>query len=140
MDPNIQIKTFISSQIPSKQQDLLLLNELLLHLMPEAKRTFFDGLNEEGKVVANPTIGYGERTLYYADGSSKDSFRIGVSANKTGISIYLIGLEDHDYLKKHFADKMGKASVSAYCIRFKSLKDLDFDVLREALLYGVNSN
>ena len=140
MDPNIQIKTFISSQIPSKQQDLLLLNELLLQLMPEAKRTFFDGLNEEGKVVANPTIGYGERTLYYADGSSKDSFRIGVSANKTGISIYLIGLEDHDYLKKHFADKMGKASVSAYCIRFKSLKDLDFDVLREALLYGVNSN
>ena len=140
MDPSIQIKTFISSQTKAKQQDLLLLNELLLQLMPEAKRTFFDGLNEEGKVVANPTIGYGERTLYYVDGSSKDSFRIGVSANKTGISIYLIGLEDHDYLKKHFSDKMGKASVSAYCIRFKSLKDLDFDVLREALLYGVNFN
>lgn len=138
MDPNIQIKTFISSQIPSKQQDLLLLNELLLHLMPEAKRTFFDGLNEEGKVVANPTIGYGERTLYYVDGSSKDSFRIGVSANKTGISIYLIGLEDHDYLKKHFADKMGKASVSAYCIRFKSLKDLDLNVLKEVLTYGAD--
>ncbi len=138
MDPNIQIKTFISSQIPSKQQDLLLLNELLLQLMPEAKRTFFDGLNEEGKVVANPTIGYGERTLYYVDGSSKDSFRIGVSANKTGISIYLIGLEDHDYLKKHFADKMGKASVSAYCIRFKSLKDLDLNVLKEVLTYGAD--
>jgi hypothetical protein len=138
MDPNIQIKTFISSQIPSKQQDLLLLNELLLQLMPEAKRTFFDGLNEEGKVVANPTIGYGERTLYYVDGSSKDSFRIGVSANKTGISIYLIGLEDHDYLKKHFADKMGKASVTAYCIRFKSLKDLDLNVLKEVLTYGAD--
>ena len=140
MDPNTQVATFISSQIPSKQQDLLMLNELLLQLMPGAKRTFFDGLNADGKVVANPTIGYGNRTLNYADGSTKETFRIGVSANKTGVSIYLIGLNDHDYLAKQFGPIIGKASVKAYCIRFQSLKDIHLDVLREALLFGVNSN
>jgi hypothetical protein len=140
MDINNQIATFISTQTPTKQVDLLLLNELLLQLMPGAKRTFFDGLNADGKVVANPTIGYGEGTLNYADGSSKETFRIGVSANKTGISIYLIGLNDHDYLAKHFGSIIGKASVKAYCIRFKTLKDIHLDVLRETLLYGVNSN
>jgi hypothetical protein len=140
MEANTQIESFISAQSPSKRQDLLLLNELLLQLMPGAKRTFFDGLNADGKVVANPTIGYGERTLKYVDGSIKETFRIGVSANKTGISIYLIGLKDHDYLANHFGSIIGKASVKAYCIRFKSLKHIHLDVLRDALLYGVNSN
>lgn len=42
----------------------------------------------DGKVVANPNIGYGVYPIAYADGSSRESYRIGLSANTTGISVY----------------------------------------------------
>ncbi len=32
---------------------------------------------------------------------------------------------------------IGKASVTGYCIKFKTLKDLNLDILEEAIRYGV---
>jgi hypothetical protein len=34
---------------------------------------------------------------------------------------------------------MGKATVTGYCIRFKSIKDIDLDVLQAAMRYGFES-
>ena len=53
--------------------------------------------NEDGKVVANPNIGYGLYTIAYANGSSREFYRIGLSANTTGISVYVLGLDDKTY-------------------------------------------
>jgi hypothetical protein len=55
---------------------------------PECKLRFNDGKNSDGKVVANPNIGYGLYTIKYADGTTRDFYQIGLSANKTGISVY----------------------------------------------------
>ena len=33
--------------------------------------------------------------------------------------------------------KLGKASVTGYCIRFKALKDINIDTLEAAIRYGL---
>jgi hypothetical protein len=60
-----------------------------------------------------------------------------MSANTTGISIYVLGLEDKKYLANTYGNRLGKASVTGYCIKFKKLKDINVDVLVEAIRYGV---
>ncbi len=59
-----------------------------------------------------------------------------MSANKTGISVYIIGIKDKTYLAKTYGKKLGKASVTGYCIKFKTLKDINIDILKDAIRYG----
>lgn len=112
------------------------LHQLTLQVSPGCKLWFTDGKNGEGKTVANPNIGYGSYTIRYADGTSREFYRIGLSANKTGISVYILGLEDKTYLVESFGKTLGKASVTGYCIRFKTLKDINVDILQSAIRYG----
>ena len=132
-----QIETHINSQPEPKRTDIHTLHELILQIAPEVRLWFSDGKNSEGKVIANETIGYGTYTIHYAKGTTSDSFRIGLSANKTGISVYILGLEDKKYLADTYGSKIGKASVTGYCIKFKSLKDINVDVLEAAIRYGI---
>jgi hypothetical protein len=105
--------------------------------MPACKLWFLDGKNSENKTVSNPNIGYGFYTIKYADGTIREFYQIGLSANKTGISVYILGIEDKTYLAQTFGKKLGKASVTGYCIRFKTLKDINTDILEEAIRYRV---
>lgn len=131
-----QIDDYISGQPRPKRDDLLELHLRILQLSPECQLWFLDGKNEEGKIVSNPNIGYGLQTIKYADGKSRDFYRIGLSANTTGISVYIIGLEDKKYLAETFGPKLGKASVTGYCIKFKGLTDINVDTLEEAIRFG----
>jgi hypothetical protein len=108
--------------------------------LPECKLWFFDGKNSKNETVSNPTIGYGFHTIKYASGQSREFFQIGVSANKTGISVYILGLKDKKHLAKTYGKKLGKASVTGYCIRFKALKDVNIDTLEAAIRYGLAQN
>lgn len=131
------IKKYISEQPESKSSEMKQLHNLLLKILPKCKLWYLDGKNSEGKIVSNPNIGYGLQTIKYADGKTNEFYQIGLSANTTGISVYIIGLDDKTFLTKTFGKKLGKASVSGYCIKFKSLKDINLDILEEAILYGV---
>ncbi len=99
---------------------------------------FTDGTNDAGKVVANPNIGYGAYTITYANGSQREFYRIGLSANTTGISVYVMGLDDKTYLAHTYGDSIGKASVTGYCIKFKRLADINTDVLLAAIRDGMS--
>lgn len=77
-----------------------------------------------------------EYTLKYADGSTREFYQIGLSANTTGISVYILGIDDKTYLAKTYGTKIGKASVTGYCIKFKTLKDINIEILAEAIRYG----
>ena len=101
--------------------------------------TFSDGKNSENRTIANPTIGYGLHIIKYANGTTKEVFQIGLSANKTGISVYVLGIKDKTYLAQTYGKKLGKANVSGYCIRFKTLRDINIDILEAALRYGVGT-
>jgi hypothetical protein len=128
-----QIDQYISSQPEAKRADIQALHQLALRVAPKGKLWFFDGTNEEGKVVANPSIGYGCYTINYADGSSREFYKIGISANSTGISVYLLGIKDKTFLNTNYAHTIGKAAVTGYCIKFKTLKNIHLDVLEEAM-------
>jgi hypothetical protein len=132
-----QIKEYIASQPEPKRSDMQELHRFILKLIPKCKVWFLDGKNDEGKIVSNPNIGYGAYTIRYADGKSREFYQIGLSANTTGISVYILGIDDKKYLKETFSKKIGKASVSGYCIKFKALKDINLEVLEEAIRYGV---
>ncbi|MBL7814852.1 MAG: DUF1801 domain-containing protein [Saprospiraceae bacterium] len=114
------------------------LHQLILKVLPECQLWFLDGKNSDGKTVSNPNIGYGLYTIKYADRTTKAFYQIGLSANTTGISIYIMGLEDKTYLAKTYGEKLGKASVSGYCIKFKTLKAINIDILESAIRYGVD--
>ena len=131
-----QIKEYITSQPEPKRSDMQALHRIILQVMPACKLWFLDGKNSENKVVSNPNIGYGFQTMEYADGKTKEFYQIGMSANTTGISVYILGIEDKKYLAQSYGKKIGKASVSGYCIKFKALKDINVDVLEEAIRDG----
>ena len=135
-----QIKNYISSQPEAKRSDMQTLHQHILQVMPKSKLWFLDGKNSEGKVVSNPNIGYGSYTIKYADGTSREFYQIGLSANTSGISVYVMGLRDKTYLAKTYGNKLGKASVTGYCIKFKTLKDINMDMLEAAIRYGVEDS
>jgi hypothetical protein len=134
-----QIKKYIASQLEPKRSDMRELHRLTLEVSPDCKLCFLDGKDSTNHTVFNPTIGYGSHTIKYANGKSRESFQIGVSANKTGISVYILGLKDKKYLAKTYGKKLGKASVTGYCIRFKALKDINIDTLAAAIRDGLTA-
>jgi hypothetical protein len=131
-----QIDSYIAGQPEPKRSDMLALHRLIRKAMPRCKLWFLDGKDESGKVVSNPSIGYGFRTIEYANGKTKEFYQIGLSANTAGLSVYILGLDDKTYLAKTYAKKLGKASVTGYCIKFKALKDINVDVLEVAIKNG----
>ncbi len=137
MSVQTQIKEYIASQPEPKRSDMKELHGIIMKMTPAGKLWFLDGKDEKGKVVSNPNIGYGLRTIKYTDGKTKEFYRIGISANTTGISVYILGIDDKTYLPKTYGKKIGKASVSGYCIKFKALKDIDIEVLKDAIRFGL---
>ena len=105
--------------------------------MPNCKLWFLDGKNDEGKIVANPNIGYGLQAIKYADGKTKEFYQIGISANTTGISVYIMGIANKKYLLETYGKTIGKAKITGYCIKFKTLKDINIDTLLLAITNGV---
>jgi hypothetical protein len=132
-----QVAGYINGQPEPKRADLEALHRRIVKLMPKGKLWFLDGRDSSGKIVSNPNIGYGSRTMTYADGKTREFYQIGLSANSTGISVYILGIDDKTYLANTFGKTLGKASVSGYCIKFRHVKDIDLDVLDTAIRQGI---
>lgn len=132
-----QISEHLLNLAEPKQGEMKELHKRILQVMPGCKLWFDNGKNSENKTVTNPTIGYGLFVIKYANGSSKEFFQVGISANKTGISVYILGISDKTFLLKTFGQTIGKASITGYCIKFKALKDINLNVLLEAITQGL---
>jgi hypothetical protein len=130
------IKEYIDSQPEPKRSDMQALHSLILTIMPEYKLWYLDGKNSENKIVSNPNIGYGHYTINYADGKTREFYQIGLSANTTGISVYIMGINNKTYLANTYGKELGKASVTGYCIKFKALKNINIEILKAAIRYG----
>jgi hypothetical protein len=136
MNVEKQIQEYITSQPGPKRSDMQELHRIILKVEPSCKLWFLDGKNAENKTVSNPNIGYGLQVIKYADGKTRDFYQIGLSANTSGISVYILGIDDKTYLAKTYGKKIGKASVTGYCIKFKTLKDLNIETLEAAIRFG----
>jgi len=139
MNVQEEIKKYITSQPEPKRSDMQELHGVILQVIPACKLWFLDGKDSQGKTVSNPNIGYGSQTIKYVDGTTREFYQIGLSANKTGISVYILGIKDKKYLAQTYGKKLGKASVSGYCIKFKTLKEINIDILEAAIRYRVEA-
>jgi hypothetical protein len=139
MNVKEEIKHYITSQPEPKRSDMQKLHQHILQAMPKCKLWFLDGKDDKGKTVSNPNIGYGFYNIKYADGTTREFYQIGLSANTTGISVYIMGIKDKTHLTQAYGKKLGKASVTGYCIKFKTLKDINLDILEAAIRYGVET-
>ena len=68
----------------------------------------------------------------------REFYRIGLSANTTGISVYVLGLRRQDLPGAHLRRSIGKASVTGYCIKFKRLSVINAEALRAAIRHGMD--
>ncbi|MES2042775.1 MAG: DUF1801 domain-containing protein [Pseudomonadota bacterium] len=136
MNTQAQIAQYLADQPEAKREELQTVHQLILHTSPGCDLWFLDGRNEAGKIVSNPNIGYGTQTIRCADGKTRDFYQIGLSANTSGISLYVIGIEDKNLLRQRFGERLGKASVTGYCIKFRHLTDIDLDTLEDIVRFG----
>src|SRR6187549_2978667 len=102
MNTEEQINAYIASQPKAKRNDMQVLHNRILEIKPESRLWFLDGKDDKGHTVSNPNIGYGLQTIKYADGKTREFYRIGLSANTTGISVYVLGISDKKYLAKTY--------------------------------------
>jgi hypothetical protein len=137
MNVKKQISDYLAAQPERKRGDMQTLHGMILKLMPDCRVWFLDGKDESGRTVSNPSIGYGLRTITYADGRTREFYQIGLSANTSGISVYIMGLDDKTYLTRTYGREIGKASVTGYCIKFSALRNIELDVLGAAIRDGI---
>lgn len=131
------ISLYLESIPEPKQSDMRRLHGIILGMNPGCKLWFLDGKAESGRVVSNPSIGYGTLNKQYANGKIKEVFQAGISANSTGLSVYIMGIGEKKYLQEKYGDSIGKANVTGYCIKFKALKDINLQILRDAIQDGI---
>jgi hypothetical protein len=139
MTTQSDIDAYIAAQPDAKRDELAQLHALIRRVAPDARLWFLDGRNEAGKVVSNPNIGYGAQTMKLAGGKTREFYQVGLSANTTGVSLYIMGVGDKTYLARTWGARLGKASVSGYCVKFRSLEDLDLAVLEEMIRFGLGA-
>lgn len=139
MDVKEQISRYIASQPEPKRFEMEALHRAIQEIMPGCKLWFLNGKNSDGKTVSNPNIVYGLYNLVNADGTSREFYQIGLSANTSGISVYIMGIKDKTYLANTFGKELGKASVSGYCIKFRKLKDIKLEILQSVIRYGCDN-
>jgi hypothetical protein len=128
-----QIAGYLATLAPEKRYDLERLHSSFHELFSGGRLWFLDGRNDQGRVVSNPNIGYGCRTQVYSDGSTKEFYQVGLSANTSGISVYVLGLPDKEFLSRNLGPSFGKAKITGYCIQFRRLSDINQDVLLAVL-------
>lgn len=131
------INHYLESIPEPRQTDMRRLHGAILEMNPGCKLWFLNGKDENGKVVSNPSIGYGTLNKKYADGKTKEFYQTGISANSAGLSVYIMGIDDKKYLLEKYAHAIGKASITGYCIKFKALKDIDLNTLMGAIQDGM---
>lgn len=50
--------------------------------------------------------------------------------------MYFMGLKDTALLSANFQNALGKAKITGYCVKFKSLNDLNLDELKRLIAFG----
>jgi len=133
-----QINEYIATQPEPKRSDMKELHRIILNVMPKCRLWFLDGKDDSGKIVSNPNIGYGTQTIKNANGKAREFYQIGISANTTGISVYILGIEDRKYLSQAYGKDLGKAKITGYCIKFKALSDIRIETLKAAIQHGID--
>lgn len=85
---------------------------------------------ERAAMWGTSIVGFGVKSLEYADGSIRDWFRVGFAPRKGKLVVYIMpGFKGYGSLLR----KLGKHQTGKSCLYIKKLDDVDLDVLQELI-------
>ena len=116
------VEEYLAEIQEPKRSEMVQLDALIRRILPDHERLMFAGI-----------IGYGPFHYKYPSGREGDWYKVGLVANKTGISVYVMAGDKGGYLAEQAKPFLGKAVVGKSCIRFKKLSDLNLFALEELL-------
>jgi len=83
-------------------------------------------------------LGYGDLSYRNASGKDVEWFLIGLANQKDYVSIYVNAVRDRRYLPEVYGPRLGRVKIGKAAVSFRSLEDLDPDVLGEMLAEAVS--
>jgi len=119
----------LASMPDDVRTDVELLDREIVKRMPEAARVLFEGKFWGGS--DQNIIGYGQFRYTNASGKSVEWFMVGLALQKNYISMYVNALDDNGYALAKYKDRLGKVKTGSASISFKTVDDVDLDVLME---------
>ncbi len=119
-DPK-EVEDFIAAIPDGRREQILVLHHLIRELAPNLE-----------PIIQKGVLGYGPYRYKNAAGRGGDWYNIGIS-NGASISLQFMLVNENGYLVEQAAPRLGKASCGKSCIRFKDLKGLNLDVVRELI-------
>lgn len=108
---------------------MTLLDRLISGAMPGRARSLWEGPFWGG--TQQSIIGYGNIVQPRPRGQDVEWFAVGLAVQKRHFSVYVNAAEDGEYLGHRYADRLGKVELGAASIGFRSMDDVDLDVLAE---------
>lgn len=115
------MKDKVRDYLASLDDETLKDSKIILEIMQQIS-------GSEPKLWNVGTIGFDEYHYKYASGREGDSLVIGFYSRKGKITIYLM---DGTMRYGNLLSKLGKHTVTGYCIVFKRLGDIELPVLKQ---------
>jgi len=126
---NIQAKTREEYFKAAEEREPLIreLDGIIQQAAPKLKPVIFGGMS-------GTWLGYGMQP--YQTKSMKEPGEwpvIALASQKNYVSLYVMAVENGEYMAEKYAKDLGKVSVGKSCIRFKKLEDLNLPAVTELL-------
>lgn len=114
-------KDYIDSIDEPRKSEMKELDALIRKAAPSLKPQMLSGM-----------LGYG-KYHYKSKSREGDWCAVLLSSRKQYISLYVCVTDGKKYLAEEYQKKLPKADIGKSCIRFKTLKDIDVEILKEML-------
>lgn len=109
-----------SVDIPQRKKDSFAMLELMKEIT-----------NYKPKMWGTSIVGYGNYHYKYESGREGDFLKVGFSARKTSLTIYIMpGFGRYEELM----EQLGKHKTGKSCLYIKKLEDVNQDILKELIL------
>ena len=106
-------------------------DRLITDTMPNRQRVLWHGIFWGGS--EQTIIGYGDIRQPRGRGDDVEWFLVGLAKQKSYYSVYVNAATDGKYLGQQYADRLGKVKLGSASIGFRSIDDVNLDVLAELL-------
>jgi hypothetical protein len=123
------VDDYLTSLPDDVREEMALLDSEITARMSGASRVLFEGKLWGG--TDQEIIGYGEFRYTNSSGKTVEWFMVGLAAQKNYISVYVNAVDEDGYALARYKDRLGKAKVGSASISFKTVEDIELDVLME---------
>ncbi len=129
---NQPVDVWLESLDDPRLDDVKELDAIIADAFAHASRVLWVGTFWGGS--DQTIIGYGDLYQPRPKGEVVHWFVVGLALQKSHISLYVNAVQDGKYLGQAFGKRLGKVKLGSASITFKTLADLDVDVVKAMLV------